>query len=491
MEILDITVKHYGKFENYRMAFRPGMNIICGGNEAGKSTLHSFLRAMLFGLPRGRGRAARTDEYQLRQPWENPGYFAGEMRIREAGDIYRIQRDFSGHGQPLTVVCETKERELEAPQEFLAQMLAGMREAAFCNTIFVSQAGARTDEGLAEELRSFMVNYENSLDERLDVTGALDRLRKRKKGFEQKKRQEEELLDARIQKCQTEGEYIRREISRLKQQVHPTGEQETEAEESTGLSGGGKAGNAAKALLAAGGMLSFAGAVFLDSMVVRIFLGISGLVFFGFFYLAWRLLREPKEEAREERTQRGREVWKQERLCEEIRSREEAYQKLQNELEALYQRYTALDGLQTEIDALDLAIQRICELSMGIYERSGGTLNDRASSILSALTRKKYQRITIDDTLEVRVHTRERILRLWQLSYGTMQQIYFSLRMAAGELFAGEKNLPLILDEPFAMYDDARTRAALKWLNGCGRQVILFTCQNREEAFLKEIRSAR
>lgn len=100
MEILDITVKHYGKFENYRMSFRPGMNIISGGNESGKSTLHSFLRAMLFGLPRGRGRAARTDEYQLRQPWENPGYFAGEMRIREQGEIYRIQRDFSGTGRP-------------------------------------------------------------------------------------------------------------------------------------------------------------------------------------------------------------------------------------------------------------------------------------------------------------------------------------------------------------------------------------------------------
>ena len=44
--------------------------------------------------------------------------------------------------------------------------------------------------------------------------------------------------------------------------------------------------------------------------------------------------------------------------------------------------------------------------------------------------------------MEVRVHTQDRILRLWQLSYGTMQQIYFSLRMAAGELFAGEKKLP-------------------------------------------------
>ena len=34
------------------------------------------------------------------------------------------------------------------------------------------------------------------------------------------------------------------------------------------------------------------------------------------------------------------------------------------------------------------------------------------------------------------------------------------------------------------MYDDARTREALEWLNGCGRQVILFTCQNREETIL-------
>ena len=125
---------------------------------------------------------------------------------------------------------------------------------------------------------------------------------------------------------------------------------------------------------------------------------------------------------------------------------------------------------------------------MGIYERTGGTLNDRASSILSVLTRRKYQRITIDDTLEVRVHTKNRILRLWQLSYGTMQQIYFSLRMAAGELFAGDKKLPLILDEPFAMYDDARTRRPWEWLNGCGRQVILFTCQNREETILKQLR---
>ena len=181
------------------------------------------------------------------------------------------------------MVCETGEREEEAPQKFLEEMLGGMREAAFRNTVFVAQAGARTDEGLAEELRSFMVNYENSLDEHVDVTRALDSLRKRKKEFEQKKKREEELLDARIQKCQTEAEYIRREIGRLKQQVRPGIERREEEPEAPGISGGGKAGNAAKALLAAGGMVSFAGAVFLDSISVRIFLVLSGMSSLAFF----------------------------------------------------------------------------------------------------------------------------------------------------------------------------------------------------------------
>ena len=90
--------------------------------------------------------------------------------------------------------------------------------------------------------------------------------------------------------------------------------------------------------------------------------------------------------------------WRKERLLEEIQNRGDAWQKLQEEQEALYGQYAALDRLQREADALDLAIQRICDLSLGIYQKTGGTLNDRASGILSVLTGGKYQRITMDDT---------------------------------------------------------------------------------------------
>ena len=92
MEILELWLKRYGKFENHKIALKPGMNIIYGGNETGKTTIHSFIRAMFFGLGRARGRAARMDEYQLRQPWDAPGVFLGSMRIEKDGEIYRIDR---------------------------------------------------------------------------------------------------------------------------------------------------------------------------------------------------------------------------------------------------------------------------------------------------------------------------------------------------------------------------------------------------------------
>ena len=184
MEIVELILKHYGKFENHRMTMQPGINIIYGGNETGKTTIHSFIRSMFFGLNRGRGKAAKTDEYQVRQPWDAPGAFLGSMRIRENGEIYRIDRCFDRSAAPLQVTCETRAQESANPQEDLNALLGGISEDAFVNTVFVRQAQCETDETLAEELRRYMVNSDRTMDGSLDVTQALQVLRRKKKAFE-------------------------------------------------------------------------------------------------------------------------------------------------------------------------------------------------------------------------------------------------------------------------------------------------------------------
>ena len=63
MILKDLNIRGFGKFHDRKIEFSDGINILYGGNEAGKSTLHAFLRAMFYGMERARGRAARTDFY--------------------------------------------------------------------------------------------------------------------------------------------------------------------------------------------------------------------------------------------------------------------------------------------------------------------------------------------------------------------------------------------------------------------------------------------
>ena len=53
MKIKELRLKNFGKFTNKEIHFSDGMNVIYGENESGKSTLYTFIRAMLFGLERG------------------------------------------------------------------------------------------------------------------------------------------------------------------------------------------------------------------------------------------------------------------------------------------------------------------------------------------------------------------------------------------------------------------------------------------------------
>ena len=49
MIIKDIRLINFGKFHDTEIHFERGLNIVYGENEAGKTTIHTFIRGMLFG----------------------------------------------------------------------------------------------------------------------------------------------------------------------------------------------------------------------------------------------------------------------------------------------------------------------------------------------------------------------------------------------------------------------------------------------------------
>ena len=94
MRFLDLYISGFGKFHNMSVSFEDGINVVYGKNEAGKSTIHTFIRSMLFGLERQRGRAARNDIYSRYEPWDSSGTYEGQLRLEADGMVYRIERSF-------------------------------------------------------------------------------------------------------------------------------------------------------------------------------------------------------------------------------------------------------------------------------------------------------------------------------------------------------------------------------------------------------------
>ena len=78
----------------------------------------------------------------------------------------------------------------------------------------------------------------------------------------------------------------------------------------------------------------------------------------------------------------------------------------------------------------------------------------------------------------MRVPETQAIVDLDALSAGTRDQVYLIVRFAMARMFAEGLELPpLLLDDPFVYWDDARIERCLPLLlhNGFGAQTIVFT----------------
>lgn len=184
MKFLELQIKGFGKFHDRTISFTDGINVVYGKNEAGKSTLHTFIRCMLFGLKPQRGRAAKKDLYSQYEPWENSGTYEGSLRLEHEGHIYRIERTFRKDKKDLRVIDETLGKEMADADSFMNELLGGLSETAYNNTISIGQLKSATDDGMVSELKNYIANMNTSGNMALNITKASAYLKAQRKELE-------------------------------------------------------------------------------------------------------------------------------------------------------------------------------------------------------------------------------------------------------------------------------------------------------------------
>ena len=150
---------------------------------------------------------------------------------------------------------------------------------------------------------------------------------------------------------------------------------------------------------------------------------------------------------------------------------------------------TRIRELEKYYSAAVLAQELLVKAKQELQRRFAPRISQRAQEIFASVTAGRYQRIALAEDLSVSTATEdENTLRgsLWR-SDGTADQMYLALRLAVAEELTADA--PLILDDAFVRFDDARLMEALKLLNQTGKdkQVILFTCQSREKNIMEEL----
>ncbi len=156
----------------------------------------------------------------------------------------------------------------------------------------------------------------------------------------------------------------------------------------------------------------------------------------------------------------------------------------------LSQKQEELAQLQEEYDAIALAMTALEQANTTLQNRFSPALGARAAEIFAALTAGKYDKVLLSSDLSLSAEAAGDPMSrsIQQLSQGAADQLYLAVRLAICDMvLPAEKHVPLILDDALVTFDDDRLRAALDYLlsESKNRQILLFTCHDRERAYLQ------
>jgi uncharacterized protein YhaN len=188
-----------------------------------------------------------------------------------------------------------------------------------------------------------------------------------------------------------------------------------------------------------------------------------------------------------------------EQLSKQIGILEVQHQRIEqlSELEALARHWERRkEELEQRRVVCNLAITLFEQARKKVHEDVTPRLAPYASQWISAITKERYQKchLSPEDGFVLRFQERHtgKLFPVELLSQGTVDQVYFALRLAFVHFYAQQTKpacrLPLFLDDCFVHFDEERLREALRVLETFAQnhQIILCTCHRRERKLLEE-----
>lgn len=197
-------------------------------------------------------------------------------------------------------------------------------------------------------------------------------------------------------------------------------------------------------------------------------------------------LQQLKDQKKALQLQAARQEGSGHQLQSQIQEKEVELENLTEQVAELQQETPEEHNARADREALELASETMSRLAVRMSKTLEHTLDKEMSEILAQITGNVHEQLQVTDGQGIVLAEQMQKRTPEAYSQGTMQQAYFSYRMAAGHMLMKEEPLPFLLDETFANYDEERLRQTLRWLAEQENQIFLFTCRETEMRLLTE-----
>lgn len=603
MKIDNFKINNYGKIENREVILKNGINLIKGYNEAGKSTILSFLNSMLYGIDKTK--KGNISEYDKYLPWLSTN-FSGSMEYSLSdGQKYYVFRDFK---KKIPVVLDKNRNDItlnfkqsRKGIDFLDEQI-GVDKKTFENTSISYQKLVVLDDKNKAEMAGRLANLVSTGEENFSYEELIKKLNNKQLeeiGSSRTKKRPINNIEERILKLEKE----KMEVLNVKDKKERMNEEREETQKQFATIGYIKQmiNEIKENFLKKEAEKKIYSEIYnriekkkeeieekkkeridvitkekVFDRIKWIYLVLTLIVIPAAYFYIYSLIvyvlalivvyifaRNNRDKRMEELEERNRAVEKElnilrkdiiqdERVIQkEKKEFEERFENLKNEMYLKYKNYVNRDyldrilnkdiegvfkeaseiekeyettmyrlsqinaernvvestsGKLTEIveeleelkqerekllnynDTIEIAKEVLKESYDELKNNVGPEFDKKLSYIVGKITNNKYNDVYIDNEHNIKIKTEHgEYVNLERFSTGTIEQFNLALRLAYIDTISKER-LPIILDEAFAFYDDERLANIMRFLSEeyIDRQVIIFTCSNREKKIIDE-----
>jgi len=511
MIIQSLEIEHFGKFRNLSLKMNAGINVLAGSNETGKTTIAYFVKAMIFGM------SPESGEQKRFLPYENDGIYGGSLEVRSEDQAYRITRSFLPGNETLVIVNTRTGETISDPEALLTLLRGGITLKEYEVSGFFSE-NARDRELFAKSDEKDAIR-EKQMSSRYDAYAGI-KAQELTNQYDREKASVEEL-QKKLKHCRDSIQEAQIMSNALQPGLKVVSEKEKEASEKRDallsskqeleeiMSDSSKkkgSRNILGTLFFVLGILTALVVWFLytanggeQTIITMAGTGAGGL--FGILGILFTIIsmaragknrknakkeariRKDLEEAEKAVSELEGEYGKPsgsrrdyDEMQDRIRSLGEEAETLATELREATQR---MNSAKAELDAMGSEE----ELRAGEAVPRIRALNDAATQWLKKFGFKDRQVEFFGDEAMVYFDGGQ-MIPAEEMSQAARQSVYLAARLAKlyGRGQAG--TLPLILDDVFANYDGDRVRIAIQALRDVPGQILLLSCQKREQAEL-------